>query len=398
MELNVIEMFVDERDEEQGINAVSIVTDPAIESFPVFLKNQKRVKLAEVDKERQILMGALLIPDKLIFRRDEESGEEYYIHFGKETVRKALSVMMKRGKLNNTTEEHEVELEGNTVVEAWIKEDMKKDKSALYGLNDPVGSLMISLHIADKKKYKEYKKNGMAFSLEGFFSDKVKMKKVDSKNLTKEEKKRIYIIEPEKMSFYDKIKALVLSEEVKLEEMKTESGVVLYADAFEPGNAVYVLDEENERMKAPEGEIPLEGGQSLVVDAEGMIVSIGEPEQVQPEEEQEMEQEKTAKKVVETTSKETHFEKEGETVEVIFTDAHKEAIKDLFNAWYNEKLSATEETTEEVEQTTETVEEVEASKVKPIRHSTEKKKGEMQFNFKANRPNRQEQINKFLFG
>lgn len=180
MELNVIEMFVDEQDEEQGIDAVSIVSDPAIESFPVFLKNQKQIKLAEVDKERQILMGALLVPDKLIFRRDEKTGEEYYIHFRKETVRKCLALMMKRGKLNNTTEEHNIDLQGNTVVEAWIKEDMEKDKSALYGLEDPVGSLMISLHVPDKKKYNEYKKKGMAFSLEGYFTDSLKMKKQDN--------------------------------------------------------------------------------------------------------------------------------------------------------------------------------------------------------------------------
>lgn len=361
MERKVIEMFIDELDQEQGINAVSIVTDPAIESFPVFLSKQKPLKLAEVDKERQILMGALLIPDKEIFRRDEETGEEYYIKFRDETVRKCLAIMMKRGKLNNTTEEHQIELEGNSVVEAWIKEDMKKDKSAIYGLNDPVGSLMISLHVPDKEKYNEYKKNGMAFSLEGAFTDQVKM----SKNQTKKEEKRIYSIDDKKMTFLDKLKELVLSEastEIKLEEMKTDTGVTVYADAFEPGNAVYVLDEDGNRTPAPEGEIPLENGNMLVVDAEGMIVSIGEPK---PEEEQEMEKEKEAKKVVETTSKETHFE---ENKEVLFSDEQKGQLKEMFKEFYEEILSASEKKEGEEENK----EKIEASKAKPLKHSPEK--------------------------
>ena len=179
--MKLVEMYVDEEDLEHGIDAVSIVSSPAIESSYVALKGQP-IELAEVDKKKQVLMGALLIPNKPILRRDEETGEEYYIHFSSNTVRKCLKLMMQRGKMNNTTLEHEVSLEGNTVIEAWLKEDLVHDKSALYGLKDPVGSLMISLYVPDKKQYEEYAKSKTGFSLEGYFTDKLQMKSVKTED------------------------------------------------------------------------------------------------------------------------------------------------------------------------------------------------------------------------
>ena len=84
--MDIIELFIDEEDEVSGIEAVSIVESPAIESDFIALKNQE-FKFAEVNKEKRILMGAALIPNKPIYRKNEEN--EYYIYFSKSTVRKA---------------------------------------------------------------------------------------------------------------------------------------------------------------------------------------------------------------------------------------------------------------------------------------------------------------------
>ncbi len=168
-----IEMFVNPDDEESGVFAVSVVDNPAIESFPVALKKQElQVKLAEVDVKKQILMGALLVPDKKIPRIDD-SGKPYKIYFSKETLTDIIRLYMQKGKQNNTTLEHQIDLEGNTIVEIWQKEDMVKDKSAIYNLSDPVGSIMISMYISDKAKYDEYVKSGKGFSLEGNFTSKL---------------------------------------------------------------------------------------------------------------------------------------------------------------------------------------------------------------------------------
>lgn len=84
--MDIIELFIDDEDEVSGIDAISVVENPAIEEDFIALKNQE-FNLAEVDKEKRILMGAALVPNKPIFRRSGEN--EYYIYFSRETVRKA---------------------------------------------------------------------------------------------------------------------------------------------------------------------------------------------------------------------------------------------------------------------------------------------------------------------
>ena len=96
--MRIIELVLDEENEEGGIEAISIVESPAIESDFVALKKEE-VKLAEVDKDKRILMGALLIPDKPIYRYNEEG--EYYIFFSKDTVCKASQMYLQNGNQSN---------------------------------------------------------------------------------------------------------------------------------------------------------------------------------------------------------------------------------------------------------------------------------------------------------
>ena len=96
--MKIIELILDEEQDDIGVEAISIVESPAIESDFVALKNQE-IKLAEVDKEKKILMGALLIPDKPIYRNGGQG--EYYIFFSKDTIVKA-SQMFQQVHLNHT--------------------------------------------------------------------------------------------------------------------------------------------------------------------------------------------------------------------------------------------------------------------------------------------------------
>ena len=57
--MRIVELILDEEQEESGIEAISIVESPAIESDFVALKTEE-IKLAEIDKEKRILLGALL--------------------------------------------------------------------------------------------------------------------------------------------------------------------------------------------------------------------------------------------------------------------------------------------------------------------------------------------------
>ena len=169
--MEVFELFIDEESLESGIQAISIVENPAIEEDFVALRSQK-IDLAEVNNEKRILMGPALIPNKKIYRRNE-SGDEYEIFFSEDTVRKASQLFLARGNQNNSTLEHEYNLKGMSVVESWIVEDEKKDKSALYNLNMPQGTWMVSVKVNNEEVWEEFVKTGRVkgFSIEGYFTD-----------------------------------------------------------------------------------------------------------------------------------------------------------------------------------------------------------------------------------
>jgi hypothetical protein len=194
--MNLIELIIDEKDDLSGVDAISVVQNPAIESNFVALKTEE-IKLAQVNAEKRILMGAVLIPEKPIFRRNGE--DEYYIYFSKDTVNKASQLFFKNGNQNNWTLEHGKEIQGLTVVESWIVEDTQKDKSAIYNLSVPVGTWMASVKVEDDNIWNDFVKTGKVkgFSLEGYFADKLETKKELSKQNRKDEiinqiKKLIY--------------------------------------------------------------------------------------------------------------------------------------------------------------------------------------------------------------
>lgn len=172
--MDIVELFIDE-EEAIGIEAISVVEYPAIEEDFVALKNQE-FKLAEVDKEKRILMGAALIPNKPIYRRSEE--HEYYIYFSRDTVRKASELFFINGNQNKSTLEHQMPLTGLSVVESWIVES-EKDKSRHYGMEVPVGTWMVSMKVLNDDIWHNYVKTGKVkgFSIEGYFADKAERPK-----------------------------------------------------------------------------------------------------------------------------------------------------------------------------------------------------------------------------
>ena len=185
--MRIVELVLDEDQEMAGIEAISIVESPAIEADFVALKADE-IKLAEVDKEKKILMGALLIPNKPIFRNSDDQ-DDYYIYFSKDTVEKASQLYLKNGNQNNATLEHQHSLNGLTLVESWLVVDEKFDKSRKYGMNVPVGTWMGSVKVNNDEVWNDYVKTGKVkgFSIEGYFADKMDRPK-DSVGLSKDKK------------------------------------------------------------------------------------------------------------------------------------------------------------------------------------------------------------------
>ncbi len=184
--MDIVELFIDETDEVSGIEAISVVENPAIEENFIALKNQE-FKLAEVDKEKRILMGAALIPNKPIYRQNGE--QEYYIYFSQATVRKASELFFINGNQSNSTLEHQLELKGLTAVESWIVES-EQDKSRMYDLNVPMGTWMVSMKVNNDDVWKKVKSGEVkGFSIEGYFADKLERpnEPVKESKMSKEE-------------------------------------------------------------------------------------------------------------------------------------------------------------------------------------------------------------------
>ena len=193
--MRIVELILDEEQEDAGVEAISVVESPAIESDFVAL-NSEEIKLAEISKEKKILLGALLIPNKPIYRTGDEG--DYYIFFSKDTIVKASQMYLKNGYQNNSTLEHDQALKGLTLVESWIVESETQDKSRKYGLNVPIGTWMGAVKVNNDEIWKEYVKTNKVkgFSIEGYFADKMERPKEKIKeDLSKDEKTLQKIVE-----------------------------------------------------------------------------------------------------------------------------------------------------------------------------------------------------------
>ena len=207
--MKIVELVLDD-DEESGIEAISIVESPAIESDFIALKSDE-IRLAEVDSEKKILIGALLIPNKPIYRKNE--GEEYYIYFSRDTVLKASQRYLTNGYQSNSTLEHSDNLQGLTLVESWIVEDEKYDKSRKYGLDVPIGTWMGSIKVNNDEIWNDYVKTGKVkgFSIEGFFADKIEASKQNNLKILEK------IDEEESLEMISLMKDIVKGNEVEME-------------------------------------------------------------------------------------------------------------------------------------------------------------------------------------
>jgi hypothetical protein len=216
--MNIIELILDEENNEIGIEAISVVENPAIEEDFIAL-NSNIIELAEADKEKKLLVGALLIPNKPIYRKSGE--EEYYIYFSKDTVRKASQMYLMNGNQSNATLEHEHDINGLTLVESWIVEDEVHDKTRKYGMNVPVGSWVGSVKVNNDDVWDNYVKSGKVkgFSIEGYFADRMERPKEPINDLQEELSK---IEEAEAEFMLSQIKAVIKNDKRLKKGKRTE--------------------------------------------------------------------------------------------------------------------------------------------------------------------------------
>ena len=202
--MKLYELVVDNW-EDDGVFALSLVSDPAIEVMGTYF-NKDKVLFKELE-EQGLFAAPILIPEKRIMRVDGK-GEMYEVYLSKETIRDLAHMYLKNKFQDSVTIEHEEEVENVTLVESWISETAMKDKSKDYGINVPAGS-WLGVFSIDNEEIREKFRNGEigAISIEGIFTH---LEKVEKNNFSKIMEKDVdELTEEEADIVLNSIKAIV---------------------------------------------------------------------------------------------------------------------------------------------------------------------------------------------
>jgi hypothetical protein len=185
---SIVELVISDENEALTIDAISLVTSPAIEQdFVYFNKSKNNLTFAKVDEEKRELISPALIPNKQIFRYDPNTDSEYYVYFSKETVKKASHLYLKHNNHHKATEQHTDRVSGVLTVESWIKEG-EQDKSNLYGFDLPIGTWFVKMKIENDEVWNKIKDGTLkGLSIEGYFTNK--FEQMNKKEFTTEEVK-----------------------------------------------------------------------------------------------------------------------------------------------------------------------------------------------------------------
>ncbi len=144
------------------------------------IKNQKMT--FAYDEDKKILIGAAMVPNRMIHRYDE-LGNLYYVYFSKESIAKMAKKFLKEQRTDDTSIEHNgIKLGKDKVFisESWISEDPIYDKSHKYGFSLPEGTWFVSMKVNDDKVWKLIKSKTLnGFSVEGLFAEKSVFSKED---------------------------------------------------------------------------------------------------------------------------------------------------------------------------------------------------------------------------
>jgi hypothetical protein len=169
-DLPVYEIMIDLDDPETTVSFNSLVEFPAHEkNFEMF---GKRVKY-EFNEEQQVITGIAISADTPIYRYEEESKEEYYVVFKKESIRDIVLDYARRNNFNNVNLDHNPHkvVDGVFMIMSY-QIDNERGFTAPERFKDANdGSWLVSYKVTDKALF-EKAKNGEfnGFSIEGVFT------------------------------------------------------------------------------------------------------------------------------------------------------------------------------------------------------------------------------------
>lgn len=178
-QLELIEFKLDEYGD---IQAVSIVTDPAIDKgFQLF--KATKVSTFKSIEDKQEITGPVMVPNMPILRQ-KPTGEYFNCFFTDETVKQCAAVYLKNCNHLFANFEHQNNFTSSIyTIESWIVTDPQNDKSKALGFQDvQPGTWFMTYKVDSPELWNEIKKSGFTgFSIEGYFSYFEKIKEDDKK-------------------------------------------------------------------------------------------------------------------------------------------------------------------------------------------------------------------------
>tara|TARA_R110000824_G_scaffold23996_1_gene84861 strand:- start:847 stop:1488 length:642 start_codon:yes stop_codon:yes gene_type:complete len=182
----IVELIIEEGSQELAIDAISLVSAPAIEQdFVFFGKEKNNLTFAKLDNDKRMLISPALIPNKQIFRHDPNTDSDYYVYFSTETVAQASELYLRHNNHHKATYQHEERVSGVLTIESWIKEG-DQDKSKMFGYDLPNGTWFVKMKIENEDLWQKIKSGELkGLSIEGYFVDK--MEKMSEKTPTNEQ-------------------------------------------------------------------------------------------------------------------------------------------------------------------------------------------------------------------
>lgn len=233
--------------------AISMVEEPAIEEDFIALAKQEEEQIFLQSNEKHMVYGAVLVPDKDIYRNDGE--KEYYLTFSKDSIERMSQDFMKEYRQHEVTVDHEDIANEVCVVESWLKSDMYKDKSVALGLNEnlPIGTWFAGMKVNNIDTWERIKNGELkGFSVESMISLE-EFEKQNTNNMN---------IETNDMGFWNKMKEVLAEvfskkegdiEPIDMEELAANSGFTNVEDYQKEVEAIKAeLEEQNAAEPAVE--------------------------------------------------------------------------------------------------------------------------------------------------
>ena len=303
--------------EEDGMFVCSLVDEPAIESdFVAFDKDKQLVTLSIENEEQRLVLGAVMIPDRPIFRRFD-NGVECYVLYKEDTIKQMVEKFFSNGFQNNTDINHNFEISDGVYLRQAFLKDSNMGITPRGFEELPDNTLFFEYHILNDEVWEKVKSGEVnGFSLAGNFH-LVEMK------INKKENK-------EKMKL-NKIRTMLQKVLAQFGAISTDKGLLAYesdGELPEVGEIVAIVDEEGNESKPEDGEYGLEDGTVIVV-AEGKVSEIRIPEKPveEPAQEEPVEAEDEEPEAEETPAEEPAQSEPSVSVDEV--EALKERIKNL---------------------------------------------------------------------